>query len=168
MKTNKLAKAGIVAALYVILTYALPTLAYGPIQFRLSEILTLLAYMDPFYIGPLTLGCAIANIASPFGIIDVIFGTLASFITLNCMSRTKNIFLASIWPSVFSFIVGLEIWFLSETPVNFFLVTGQIMLSQFIVVSIIGVPIFKLIERNNYLVSVIREWDMGSDPLSQK
>ena len=54
-KTYKLVKAGIVAALYVILTYALPTLAYGPIQFRISEILTLLAYMDPFYIGPLTL-----------------------------------------------------------------------------------------------------------------
>ena len=113
--------------------------------------------MDPFYICPLTLGCAIANIGSPFGIIDVIFGTLASFITLNCMSRTKNIFLASIWPSVFSFIVGLEIWFLSDTPVNFFLVTGQIMLSQFIVVSIIGVPIFKLIEKNDYLVNIIKE-----------
>jgi|SRR5690606_4848668 len=32
----------------------------------------------------------------------------------------------------------------------------------------LSVPIFKLIERNNYLVSVIRKWDMGSDPLSQK
>lgn len=156
-KTYKLVKAGIIAALYVILTYALPSLAYGPIQFRISEILTLLAYMDPFYIGPLTLGCAIANIGSPFGLIDIIFGTLASFLALNCMSRTKNIFLASLWPSIFSFIVGLEIWFLSDTPVNFFLVTGQIMLSQFIVVSVIGVPIFKLIERNHYLTNMIKE-----------
>lgn len=156
MNTNRLVKAGIIAALYVVLTYSLPSLAYGPLQFRFSEILTLLAYIDPFYILPLTLGCAIANIGSPFGIIDVIFGTLASFLALYCMSKTKNIYLASIWPAVFSFIIGLEIFFLSEVPVSFFLVTGQIMLSQLIVVSVIGVPIFKLIEKNDYLINMLR------------
>ncbi len=92
MNTNRLVKAGIIAALYVVLTYSLPSLAYGPLQFRFSEILTLLAYIDPFYILPLTLGCAIANIGSPFGIIDVIFGTLASFLALYCMSKTKKIY----------------------------------------------------------------------------
>ncbi|NLV75950.1 MAG: QueT transporter family protein [Tissierellia bacterium] len=156
MNTNRLVKAGIIAALYVVLTYSLPSLAYGPLQFRFSEILTLLAYIDPFYILPLTLGCAIANIGSPFGIIDVIFGTLASFLALYCMSKTKNIYLASIWPAVFSFIIGLEIFFLSEVPVSFFLVTGQIMLSQLIVVSVIGVPIFKLVEKNDYLINMLR------------
>lgn len=156
MNTNRLVKAGIIAALYVVLTYSLPSLAYGPLQFRFSEILTLLAYIDPFYVLPLTLGCAIANIGSPFGIIDVIFGTLASFLALYCMSKTKNIYLASIWPAVFSFIIGLEIFFLSEVPVSFFLVTGQIMLSQLIVVSVIGVPIFKLIEKNDYLINMLR------------
>ena len=156
MNTNRLVKAGIIAALYVVLTYALPSLAYGPLQFRFSEILTLLAYIDPFYVLPLTLGCAIANIGSPFGIIDVIFGTLASFLALYCMSKTKNIYLASIWPAIFSFIIGLEIFFLSEVPVSFFLVTGQIMLSQLIVVSVIGVPIFKLVEKNDYLINMLR------------
>ena len=156
MNTNRLVKAGIIAALYVVLTYSLPSLAYGPLQFRFSEILTLLAYIDPFYVLPLTLGCAIANIGSPFGIIDVIFGTLASFLALYCMSKTKNIYLASIWPAIFSFIIGLEIFFLSEVPVSFFLVTGQIMLSQLIVVSVIGVPIFKLVEKNDYLINMLR------------
>ncbi|HHV39004.1 MAG TPA: QueT transporter family protein [Tepidimicrobium sp.] len=157
MNTNRLVRAGIVAGLYVVLTYALPALAYGPLQFRLSEVLTLLAYMDPFYILPLTLGCAIANIGSPFGIIDVIFGSLASFLALYCMSRTKNIFIASLWPAVFSVIIGLEILFLSEVPVNFFIVTAQIMLSQFIVVSLIGVPVFKLMERNSYLMDILKD-----------
>ena len=156
METNKLVKGGIVIALYVVLTYAFSPLAYGPLQFRLSEIMTLLAFIDPFYVLPLTLGCAISNIGSPFGIIDVIFGSLASFLALYSMTNSKNMFVASLWPAIFSFIIGLEILFLSKEPVNFFLITGQIMLSQFIVVSIIGVPIFKFIQKSNYIINILK------------
>lgn len=149
MNVNKLVRGAMVAALYAVLTLTLP--AYGPLQFRLSEIMTLLAFYNPFYIIPLTLGCAIANIASPFGIIDVIFGSLASFLALTAMSKTKNIYLASIWPAFFSIIIGLEIMFLSTEPINFFLVTGQIMLSEFVVVTIIGVPVIKAFMKNQYI-----------------
>ena len=149
MSVNKLVRGAMVAALYAVLTLTLP--AYGPLQFRLSEIMTLLAFYNPFYIIPLTLGCAIANIASPFGIIDVIFGSLASFLALTAMSKTKNIYLASIWPAFFSIIIGLEIMFLSTEPINFFLVTGQIMLSEFVVVTIIGVPVIKAFMKNEYI-----------------
>lgn len=145
LSTKDLARGAVVAAMYAVLTMTLP--AYGALQFRLSEILTLLAYFDPFYIWPLTIGCAISNIASPFGIIDVIFGSLASFLALSCMSRTKNIYLASIWPAVFSFIIGLEIMFLSTEPVNFFLVTGQIMLSELVIITLIGVPVMKFLSK---------------------
>lgn len=149
MSTKRLVRGAAVAAIYAILTLTLP--AYGPLQFRLSEIMTLLAYYNPFYILPLTLGCAIANFASPFGIIDIIFGSLASFLALTAMSKSKNIYLASIWPAFFSFIIGLEIMFLSTEPVNFFLITGQIMLSEFVVVTIIGVPIMKYLTKKEYL-----------------
>jgi uncharacterized membrane protein len=155
MKTNKLVRGAVVAAIYAILTLTLP--AYGALQFRLSEIMTLLAYFDPFYVVPLTIGCAIANIASPFGIVDVIFGSLASFLALTAMSKTKNIFLASIWPAFFSFIIGLEIMFLSTEPVNFFLITGQIMLSEFVVVTIIGIPVIKYVMRNEYVERLVTE-----------
>jgi len=153
MKTNKLVRGAVVAALYALLTIILP--AYGPLQFRLSEIMTLMAYYNPFYILPLTLGCAIANIYSPFGIVDVIFGSLASFLALTAMSKTKNIYLASIWPAFFSFIIGLEIMFFSSEPINFFLVTGQIMLSQLIVVTLIGLPIMKKLMKYEHFEKLI-------------
>lgn len=156
MNTNRLVKAGIIAALYVVLTYALPSLAYGPLQFRFSEILTLLAYIDPFYVLPLTLGNALANIGSPFGIIDVVYGTFLSFLALYSMSKTKNIYIASLWPAVFNAFIGLEIYLLSETPVNFFIVAGQIALSEFIIVSLIGVPIFKILEKNDYIMDILK------------
>ena len=139
MSAKKIVRISIIAALYVVLTYSLPALAYGPIQFRFSEIMTLLAFVDPFYILPLTLGCAIANIGSPFGLIDVVVGSSASFVALYCMSKTKNIYIASLFPTLFSFVIGLEILILSSEPINFFLITGQIMISQFIVVTVLGV-----------------------------
>ncbi len=156
MKTNRLVRGAAIAALYAILTLTLP--AYGALQFRISEVMTLLAFFNPFYIIPLTIGCAIANIASPFGLVDVIFGSLASFLALTAMSKTKNIYLASIWPAFFSFIIGLEIMFLSTEPVNFFLITGQIMLSEFVVVTIIGVPLMKFIMRNEYIEKLVTEF----------
>lgn len=157
MNTKKLTKAGVVIALYVALTYAFSSLSYGPLQFRISEILTLLAYIDPFYVLPLTLGNALANIGSPFGIIDVIYGTFLSFLALYSMSKTKNIYIASLWPAIFNAFIGLEIYLFSETPVNFFIVAGQIALSEFIIVSLIGVPVFKLIEKNDYIMEMLKD-----------
>lgn len=156
MNANKLVRMSVVASLYVVLTYSIPALAYGPIQFRFSEAMTLLAFIDPFYILPLTLGCAIANIGSPFGIVDVIVGSTASFLALWSMSKTRNIYLASLFPTLFCVFIGLEILFLSGEPINFFLITGQIMLSEFIVVSIIGVTLFKIIEKNSYIMNILK------------
>ena len=153
MTTNRLVKGAAIAGIYAVITMVLP--AYTAFQFRLSEIMTLLAYYNPFYIIPLTLGCAIANIASPFGIIDVIFGSLASFLAMTLMSKTKNIYLASIWPAVFSLIIGIEIVIFSTEPVNFFLVTGQIMISQLVVVTIIGAPLMKQLMKNKYFKKLI-------------
>lgn len=156
MSAKKLVRMSVVVALYVVLTLALPAMAYGPIQFRLSEVMTLLAFIDPFYILPLTLGCAIANIGSPFGIIDIVIGSLASFLALYSMSKTKNIYMASLFPTLFCILIGLEILFLSNEPINLFLVTGQIMISEFIVVSIIGVSLFKIIEKNDYMMNMLK------------
>jgi len=157
MNTKKLTKAGIVIALYVVLTYAFSSLSYGPLQFRVSEILTLLAYLDPFYVLPLTLGNALANIGSPFGIIDIVYGTFLSFLALYSMSKTKNIYVASLWPAIFNAFIGLEIYLLSDTPVNFFIVAGQIALSEFIIVSLIGVPIFKIMGKNDYIMELLKD-----------
>ena len=156
MSSQKLVRMSVVAALYVVLTYSVSALSYGPIQFRFSEIMTLLAFINPFYILPLTLGCAIANLGSPFGLIDVVVGSFASFLSLYFMSKTKNMYIASLFPTLFSFIIGLEILVLSNEPINFFLVTAQIMGGQFVVVSIIGIPLFKAIKKNKYFYNMLK------------
>lgn len=148
-KTELLVMQGLVAGLYAALTWALPALAFGPIQFRLAEVMTLLAFYNKKFIPGLTIGCAIANILSPFGIYDILFGTLASLLALILMSRTRNLFLASLMPALMSPIIGLVILLTSTEPVAFFLITGQIMISEILVVTVLGIPFFKILLQNH-------------------
>lgn len=77
-KTRFIARAAIIAAAYAILTLSLAPIAYGSLQLRLAEALTVLAYFSPAAVCGLTVGCAVANFWSPFGITDVVFGALAT------------------------------------------------------------------------------------------
>lgn len=78
-----LARGGIIAALYVVLTMvsALVGASSGAVQFRLSEILCILPVFMPEAIPGLTIGCLIANLlAGGVAVLDLIFGTLATLI----------------------------------------------------------------------------------------
>ncbi|MCF2652373.1 QueT transporter family protein [Anaeromassilibacillus senegalensis] len=124
--TNKvrfLALSAVIAALYAVLTYAAAAmnLAYGPFQFRFSEALTVLPAFTPAAIPGLTIGCLLSNLASPLGIVDWVFGTLATLLASLCTYMLRNIrwkeipILAPLPPVLFNaLIVGLEIACLSE------------------------------------------------------
>ena len=155
LKTKRLVRTAVIAALYALLTVALAPISYGNFQFGVSEILVLLAYFDPFYIGGLTLGCFIANLLGPNGTMDVIFGTLATFISVGAISLTakyiKNkasLVIASLWPTIFNgIIIG---WMLNVTVgAPLWLTMGEVALGEFVVITIVGIPIFKMIQ-NRY------------------
>jgi uncharacterized membrane protein len=82
--TTKLAAAGIVAAAYAALTVALSFIAYGPIQFRVSEVLCVLPYFFPATAPGVFIGCVLANLMSPAGPLDIIFGSLATLLAVLC------------------------------------------------------------------------------------
>jgi len=81
-KLNPLIQAGMIAALYAAFTYAamMLNIAYGPVQFRFSEALTILPAVTSAAIPGLSIGCFLANLTSPYGPVDWIFGTLATLI----------------------------------------------------------------------------------------
>lgn len=74
--------AGLIAALYVLLTFFANTLgmASGMIQLRLSEALTILPVFTSAAIPGLTIGCLLANFLTGCAVWDVVFGTLATFL----------------------------------------------------------------------------------------
>lgn len=72
----------LITAIYLVLTLIFAPIAYGSVQFRVSEALMVLPIISSAGIWGVTLGCFLANLFNPgnLGPIDIIFGTLATFI----------------------------------------------------------------------------------------
>lgn len=119
-----LTEAGLFAALYVVLTFASSALglAYGGVQFRLSEALCVLPAFFPSAVPGLSVGCLIANLASPYGWVDWVFGTAATLISAALAYALRSVkakglpMLAPIVTTLVNAIIcGLEIaYFLPE------------------------------------------------------
>ena len=75
-----LTQCAVIAALYAAMTFAAGALnlAYGPVQFRFSEALTILPVFTPAAVPGLLVGCLIGNITSPLGWLDIVCGASAS------------------------------------------------------------------------------------------
>lgn len=79
MSIRKIAFAAVIGAVYAGLTMMNPV-SYGPIQFRFSEALCILPFFFPFSVWGLFIGCVLANIVGPYGVLDVVFGSLATLL----------------------------------------------------------------------------------------
>lgn len=90
-RSFSIAQTGMIAAVYAAATcialLLLQGLAWGPVQFRISEAVCVLAVLTPAAVPGLTVGCAIANLIAlvvngtgALGLLDVVFGSLATFI----------------------------------------------------------------------------------------
>jgi uncharacterized membrane protein len=144
----------IIAAVYVVLTVVNP-LSFHAIQFRVSEILILTCFYNRSYRVPMIVGCLIANLLSPFGLLDVVFGTLATALAVIPMHRMKNIWLAS-WLPVFANAVIIVIMIAGVTETPPLLQIGLVGLGEFAVVTVVGAPLCKfVIEKNKTFIKLI-------------
>lgn len=96
----KVARAGLVAAIYIVLCVVLQPISYGVVQFRFAEALTLLPILFPEAIPGLFLGALVANLLGPVGIVDVIGGSLTTLVAACCTYLFRNSILAYLSPVV--------------------------------------------------------------------
>ncbi len=89
MSSRSLVRAAVYAALYAVLTLApgFSALAYGQVQFRVSETLMVFACFDPAAVVGLTVGTAIGNLGSPMMPVDTIVGALLTLVAALVMYR---------------------------------------------------------------------------------
>ena len=84
LSPRSLAEAGAIAALYVALTMAVPSISFGSVQLRLSEMLTLLPVLTFSAVPGLAVGCFLSNLlglaigANVAGAWDLLIGTGAT------------------------------------------------------------------------------------------
>ena len=111
LSVRKLARCGMVAALYVVLCMALQPFSYGAVQVRVAEALCLLPVFGAEYIFGVVLGCFLANLLGST-IVDVIFGTLATLLACLVTYKLRNIrfkglaLAASLPPVVFNAVIS--------------------------------------------------------------
>ena len=98
--TQKLTLAAMVAAAYAVLSLlgAVFGITYGPIQVRFSEALCLLPFLFPETAWGLGVGCLIANLLSPYGILDIVVGSAATLLAALLTARCKKKWLAPLPP----------------------------------------------------------------------
>lgn len=156
INTETIALTGVTAAVYMVATLAISPIAYGSVQFRISEVMVLLAWINPSFVPGLVLGCALSNMFSPLVIIDVLFGTFHTFCSVMLISKTKNMYLASLWPTIFSFIIGLELYLVYGSP--FIASTLSVMAGELICITLIGCIVFSIVRKNGYIMARLQKY----------
>ena len=104
---RELTLAAVVAAIYVVLGYFGNTfnLTFGAVQCRFAESLAVLPFLSPVTGWGLFVGCIVTNLLSPYGPLDMIFGSLATLAAAYLTARCKNRWLAPLPPVVINAVV---------------------------------------------------------------
>lgn len=175
--TTQITRAALIAAMYIIFTMIPPfsAISYGAVQFRLGEALVLLPFLLDEAVAGVAVGCLVANLFSPFGLIDVVIGTgvttLAALLTRH-MRRTGKLWLSAIPPIVLNalivpvYVSTLALPGAESLPLAHSLTAGlrfvlahfswgiytpvafSILAGEAAVVILLGIPVLVLVRRN--------------------
>lgn len=155
MSAKNISKAGLIASLYIVLTFITNMfgLANGAIQIRISEALTILPAIMPTAIPGVTIGCLISNIITGCTPVDIVFGTLATLIgAIGTYVLRNNKYLAVIPPIVANtIIVPVVLMYSTGTQLNFWFCAFTVCIGEIISCAILGLFLLKQIEKRNII-----------------
>lgn len=148
-------RAGIIAAMYATLTLTLSQFAYGPIQLRPAEALTLLPLLYAESVPALFVGCLIANLLSPYGVWDIVIGSaitlMAAVFTYFTPKFVKKpilrVIIGGIFPVLLNALILPLMWLLVMGDAGFWLNLLSLGGTQLIFVYALGAPLILLMGR---------------------
>lgn len=113
LTTRDLTLAAIIAAAYAALTMLLPGPSYGYTQFRIAEALTVLPFLFPAAAPGLAVGCLVANLLSPYGLLDIVCGTAATALAAFLTAKMPSKWLAPLPPVLCNGVIigGMLAWY---------------------------------------------------------
>ena len=79
MKLRRLLYGAVIAAVYAVISILCAPISYGPVQVRVSEVLTVLPAINAVAIFGVFVGCVVANLATG-SVVDIIFGSLTTLV----------------------------------------------------------------------------------------
>jgi uncharacterized membrane protein len=142
-----IALAGLIAALYAVMTILMAPISYGVYQVRLSEILTITPFLFHQAAIGLFAGCLVANIFGGNGVQDIIFGSLftliAGYLTYFCSKikyRKLGMALAPMPPLVIN-AFGVAIYLSQIMGTSYWFAVQMIGLGQLVACYVLGLPL---------------------------
>ena len=149
------AQAAMIAAIYVVLTVIGASFAFGPVQIRFSEALTILPAFTPAGIPGVFLGCLISNIITGALLPDVIFGSLATLIgaVFTWMLRNQSRYLAPLPPIIANAVVVpfvLKYAYMEPLPIPFMMLTVGI--GEVISCGVLGLILYGALNRYRNII----------------
>ena len=147
--TKIVVRQGVLAAIYVVCCLILAPISFGMVQIRVAEMLMIFAFYDRRNIFGLTAGCLIANMFSPLGVIDVIFGTVGTLLVcLTARVLPRKWMLAPVAAVINGLVVGYELHYVFGLP--FLLAALTVAVGEFIAV-LAGVIVFSMLEKKGVI-----------------
>ncbi len=158
ISVRSLSRAALIAAAYTVLSVATAPIAFGAVQVRIAEALTLLPVIMPEGLAGVVVGCLLTNMwgvasgANILGAADVFLGTAATLCAALCTRRLKNRpVLAAIPPVVFNaIVVGGELMFVEcgGISASLWLINGAyIAIGEALACFVLGLPLIHMLKK---------------------
>lgn len=155
--TKIIARAGLISALYILLSLITFPVASGAIQFRVSEALCILPLIFLETVPALAIGCMLSNFITGCTPIDIIFGSvitlIAGILTYLSGKFIKSIILKITIGGVFPVLLNafllplIWIWCYGAIEYVYYLQAMFLLISQGVSVYVLGSPLFLCIKR---------------------
>lgn len=159
LSTKQLTRGALIAATYILLTFLLQAISFGPVQFRIAEAMTLLPLIDPAAIPGLFIGCLLSNLLCGAMLPDVIFGSLATLLAAVATRALRGRpWIAAAMPAIINgLIVGPVVYFcyvqspgmIMELPV-LLTTSGSVAAGEIVVCYTLGMALVNILKKIPY------------------
>ena len=159
--TQSMTFSAVVAAIYAALTMALPGPSFGYAQIRVAEALTVLPFLFPAAAPGLMVGCLVANLLSPYGLVDVVCGTAATALAAVLTAKAPKRWLAPLPPVICNGMIvgGMLAWYQAGFGPNFWpafaLCAPGVALGELAACYLIGGVLLRTLPRIPYFKSMM-------------
>ncbi|MEG2008277.1 MAG: QueT transporter family protein [Oscillospiraceae bacterium] len=172
ISTGKLAAAAVIGAAYAAMTMLLAPMSFGVLQLRVAEALCILPAFLPCAAWGLFAGCAISNLLSVLGPLDVIFGSLATLGACLCTAalgkgRTMPLSLGRsiavcLMPALWNGpVIGAMLAYVAAPASGFLAVFipmgAQIFAEELAVLLVLGLPLLRLLPNSKPFMELIKK-----------
>lgn len=153
MQNKRIALYGIIIAAYTSISLLLGSFSFGMMQIRIAELLLVICLFDRKFILPITLACFVTNLIGIMNglnplIIDLIVGTMATYISAVCVYYFRNIrfrdlpILSLFLPALINgILIGIELSFYFQMKI--WLLIIYVGIGEFISVTLFGLLLYK-------------------------